>query len=72
MHEHVIAYQQNLTQKIYQNHKNPKYPNKNKNLGLKCMKCMRREEKKGFRPLTNKFKLEIGRKCEGRRFLVKK
>ena len=41
--------------------KTPNFPKKFENLGLKCMKD---EEKKGLRPLSNRFELEKGWKLE--------
>ena len=60
MHDHMITISQDPTQIFQQNHKNPKDPNKIKKLGLKCMNCMKNEEKKGFRPFTNELELGLG------------
>ena len=42
-----------------------KQKTKNKNLGLKCMKCMKNEKKKRLRAHTKGLKLGLGRNLEG-------
>ena len=42
-----------------------KHKTKNKNLGLKCMKCMKNEKKKRLRAHTKGLKLGLGQNLEG-------
>ena len=72
MHEHVRTNQQNPTQKFHRKLKNPKNFPKRENLGLKCMKCMKKEKKMIFRTRTKRMRLGLGWNLEWKRFLVKR
>ena len=72
MHEHVRTNQQNPTQKFHRKLKNPKFFPKRENLGLKCLKCMKKEKKMRFRTRTKRMRLGLGWNLEWKRFLVKR
>ena len=60
MHEHVRTNQQNPTQKFHRKLKNPKFFPKRENLGLKCLKCMKKEKKMRFRTRTKRMRPGLG------------
>ena len=57
MHVHVRSTHKTQPKNFIKITKTPNFPKKFENLGLKCMKD---EEKKGLRPLSNRFELEKG------------